>query len=73
MKKIAQGILMLSVIVSLSGCIAASVLSTAVGVTTNVVGGAIDVVDTVTPDIFDDDDEKIVDEQEDVSNNIGHH
>lgn len=73
MKKIAQGILMLSVIVSLSGCIAASVLSTAVGVTTTVVGGAIDVVDTVTPDIFDDDDEKIVDEQEDVSNNIGHH
>lgn len=32
-----------------------SVVSTAVGVTATVVGGAIDVVDAVTPDILDDD------------------
>ncbi len=38
----------------LSGCV---VVTTAVGVTTTVVGGAIDVVDAVTPDVFDDDDE----------------
>jgi hypothetical protein len=38
---------------NLSGCI----VVTAVGVTASVVGGAIDVVDVVTPDVFDDDDE----------------
>ena len=57
MKKIAQGFLFLYVLFSLSGCVAATVVSTAVGVTTAVVGGAIDVADTVTPDIIDDDDE----------------
>ena len=55
MNKIAQGVVLLSVLFSLSGCIAATVISTAVGVTTTVVGGAIDVVDAVTPDIIDDD------------------
>jgi hypothetical protein len=58
LKKIAQGFLFLYVLFSLSGCIAATVLSAAVDVTTTVVGGTIDVVDTVTPDIIDDDDEQ---------------
>ena len=39
----------------LSGCVS-MVVSTAVGVTTTVIGGAVDVVDAVTPDIIDDDD-----------------
>lgn len=38
-------------------------VSAAVGVTTTVVGGAIDVVDTITPDIMDDD------EDDDVNDN----
>jgi len=54
LKKIAQGFLLLSVLISLTGCIAATVISTAVDVTTTVVGGAVDVVDAVTPDIIDD-------------------
>ena len=58
MKKIAQSFLLLYLAFSLSGCIAVSVVSTAVGVTTTVIGGAIDVVDTVTPDIMDDDDDE---------------
>ncbi len=58
MKKIAQSFLLLYLVFSLSGCIAVSVVSTAVGVTTTVIGGAIDVVDTVTPDIMDDDDDE---------------
>ena len=57
MKKIAQGVFLLFVLFSLSGCIAVSVVSAAVGVTTTIVGGAVDVVDAVTPDIFDDDDD----------------
>jgi hypothetical protein len=61
LKKIAQGIFWLYVLFSLSGCIAASVISTAVGVTTTVVGGTIDVVDTITPDIIDDDDKEAED------------
>lgn len=64
MKKIAQGIFLFYVLFSLSGCIAASVLSAAVDVTTTVVGGAIDVVDAVTPDIIDDDEQA-----KDVGNN----
>jgi hypothetical protein len=40
-------------VLSLPSCV---VVTTAVGVTTTVVGGAIDVVDAVTPDIIDDDD-----------------
>lgn len=42
----------LLIAISISGCM---VVTTAVGVTTTVVGGAIDVVDAVTPDIIDDD------------------
>lgn len=62
-KKILQCILVLSAFILLSGCIAATVVSTAVGVTTTVVGGAIDVVDAVTPDIIDDDDDEEEDEE----------
>lgn len=54
LKKTVQSLLFLCVLLGLSGCIAATVISTAVGVTTTVVGGAVDVVDTVTPDIIDD-------------------
>ena len=53
-----QSIFLLFVLFSLSGCIAATVVSAAVGVTTTIVGGAIDVIDTVTPDIFDDNEEE---------------
>jgi len=49
-------------LVLLSGCV---VVTTAVGVTTTVVGGAIEVVDIVTPDIFDDES----DEDQDKENN----
>ena len=54
MKNIAQGFLLLYLVFSLSGCIAVTAVSAAVEVTTTVIGGAIDVVDTVTPDIMDD-------------------
>ncbi|NQZ23337.1 MAG: hypothetical protein HRT53_14935 [Colwellia sp.] len=64
MKKIAQSVFLLYVLFSLSGCIAATVVSAAVDVTTTVVGGAIDVVDAVTPDIIDDDDEQAEDDDE---------
>jgi hypothetical protein len=57
LKKIMLNIFLLYVLLSLSGCVAVSVVSAAVDVTTTVVGGAIDVVDTVTPDIIDDDEE----------------
>ena len=49
--------LLLFIFFNLSGCIAVSVVSTAVSATTTVVGGAIDVVDAITPDIIDDEDE----------------
>ncbi|MFT5294499.1 MAG: hypothetical protein ACI9YH_000505 [Colwellia sp.] len=55
LKKVTQVVFLLYVLVSLSGCVAVSVVSAAVGATTAVVGGAIDVVDAVTPDIIDDD------------------
>jgi hypothetical protein len=67
LKKFALGVLLLYVFVSLSGCIAATVVSAAVGVTTTVVGGAIDVVDAVTPDIFYDVDQQ----EEDVGSDNG--
>lgn len=51
-----HSLLLLSIAFSLTGCIAVTAVSTAVSATTTVVGGAIDVVDTVTPDIIDDDD-----------------
>lgn len=66
MKKIAQCLFLLPVLFSLSGCIAVSVVSAAVGVTTTVVGGAIDVVDIVTPDIIDDNDKQA--ENDDIDN-----
>ena len=69
MKKIAQGVFLLLVLFSLSGCIAVSVVSAAVGVTTTIVGGAVDVVDAVTPDIFDDDDKQAEDEEDDDNDN----
>ena len=68
MKKIVQGIFLLFVLSSLSGCIAATGVSAAVGVTTTVVGGAIDVIDTVTPDIINDDDEDEQAEDDDNDN-----
>ena len=58
MKNIAQGFLLLYLVFSLSGCIAVTAVSAVVEVTTTVIGGAIDVVDTVTPDIMDDDDDE---------------
>ncbi|MFT5841212.1 MAG: hypothetical protein ACI9UT_003726 [Flavobacteriales bacterium] len=66
LKKIAQCLFLLPVLFSLSGCIAVSVVSAAVGVTTTVVGGAIDVVDIVTPDIIDDNDKQA--ENDDIDN-----
>lgn len=57
MKKVLQSMLLLFIFFNLSGCIAVSVVSTAVSATTTVVGGAIDVVDAITPDIIDDEDE----------------
>ena len=53
-------ILVLSLVFTLSGCVAVAV----VGVATSVVGGAIDVVDVVTPDIMDDDDDDDDDDNE---------
>lgn len=41
----------------LGGCVAIAVVDTAIDATTTVVGGAIDVVDAVTPDIISDDDD----------------
>lgn len=56
-------------IMVLSGCVVVTVVETAVDVTTAVVGGAVDVVDAITPDIIsdddDDDDEDNDDEDED--------
>lgn len=43
--------------IMLSGCIAYTVVETAVDATTTVVGGAVGVVDAVTPDVFSDDDD----------------
>ena len=61
-----KAIISLILLSSLSGCV---VLSTAVGVTTTVVGGVIDVVDLVTPDILDDDDEDEDEEEEEGEEN----
>jgi len=69
LKKIVQGLFLLYLFVSLSGCVAVTVVSAAVGVTTTVVGGAIDVVDAVTPDIIDDEDDN--EQAEDDGNDKG--
>lgn len=63
-------IILLLSISNLSGCVIATVASVAVGVTTTVVGGAIDVVDAVTPDIMDDDDDE--DKKKDEEKNLDH-
>ncbi len=54
-------VFIISMIGNLSGCI----VVTAVSATATVVGGAIDVVDAVTPDIFDDDDDDDDDDEQD--------
>ena len=65
LKTLAQSLSILFLLISLSGCIAASIVSGAVDITTTAVGGAIDVVDAVTPDILDDDDEEDEKEESD--------
>ena len=50
----------IALLLNLSGC---TVVSVAVGATTAVVGGAIEVVDIVTPDIIDDDDDEDEDDK----------
>jgi hypothetical protein len=66
-------LLIIALLGNLSGC---TVLTVAVVATTTVVGGAIDVVDAVTPDIISDDDEeeelKDEDPNKDVSNQEVH-
>ncbi|BDX05655.1 NF038104 family lipoprotein [Planctobacterium marinum] len=44
--------------INLTGCVAVAVVDAAVGVTTTVVEGTVDVVDAVTPDVFSDDDDE---------------
>lgn len=61
-KKILHCLFIVYVLIGVSGCVAVSVVSATVGVATTVVGGAIDVVDAVTPDILDDDDDDEDDE-----------
>lgn len=65
LKTLVQSLSILFLLLSLSGCIAASIVSGAVDITTTAVGGAIDVVDAVTPDILDDDDEEDEKEESD--------
>jgi hypothetical protein len=65
LKKVTQVIFMFYLLLTLSGCVAVSVVSAAVGATTTVVGGAIDVVDAVTPDILDDEDNEDNEDNED--------
>lgn len=57
MKKYISIIATIVMVLHLSGCVAVSVVSTAVGATVAVVEGAVEVVDAVTPDIFSDDDD----------------
>lgn len=64
LKKVSQCIFIVYVLIGISGCVAVSVVSATVGVATTVVGGAVDVVDAVTPDIMDDDDEEEEEENE---------
>ena len=65
LKTLVQSLSILFLLLSLSGCIAASIVSGAVDITTTAVGGAFDVVDAVTPDILDDDDDDDDDEEDD--------
>lgn len=50
--------------INLSGCVAVAVVDAAVGITTTVVEGTVDVVDAVTPDVFSDDDDEDNDEED---------
>lgn len=63
-KKPVSIMLMLAVVLQLSGCVAVSVVSTAVGATVAVVEGTVEVVDAVTPDIFSDDEDDDNEEDE---------
>ncbi|MFT6270151.1 MAG: hypothetical protein ACJAVV_002980 [Alphaproteobacteria bacterium] len=65
LKKVLHCLFVVYCLTCLSGCVAVTAVSAVVGVTTTVVGGAIDVVDAVTPDILDDDDEEKEEENED--------
>lgn len=67
LKTLVQSLSILFLLLSLSGCIAASIVSGAVDITTTAVGGAIDVVDAVTPDILDDDDDDDDDDEQEES------
>lgn len=63
--KTTRYLLVLFLTMMLSGCIAYTVIETAVYATTTVVGGAVGVVDAVTPDVFsDEDDDKNNDQRE---------
>ncbi|UAA37817.1 NF038104 family lipoprotein [Paraneptunicella aestuarii] len=57
-------LLLFFLMLNLSGCVAVTAVSTAVSVTTTVIGGAVDVVDAVTPDIIDDEDEEEENEED---------
>ena len=59
--KFTRVVVMLCALCGVSGCIVVTVVSA----TATVVGGAIDVVDAVTPDIFDDDEEDNDEKQQD--------
>ncbi len=66
-KSFAQITVITFLLLTLSGCIAATIVSTAVDVTTTAVGTAVDVVDAVTPDILDDDDDDEEDDKKEKS------
>ncbi|XOV81180.1 MAG: NF038104 family lipoprotein [Aestuariibacter sp.] len=57
-------LVMLALTLPLSGCVAVSVVSTAVGATVAVVEGTVEVVDAVTPDVFSDDEDDDNEEEE---------
>ncbi|MCC2605438.1 NF038104 family lipoprotein [Planctobacterium marinum] len=65
MKKQLLTLLSCLLLLNLSGCVAVAVVDAAVGVTTTVVEGTVDVVDAVTPDVFSDDEDDNEDEDED--------
>lgn len=65
MNKYLLSFLLLITMSNLSGCVAVAVVDAAVGVTTTVVEGTVDVVDAVTPDVFSDDDDDDNEDEED--------
>ena len=64
-KTLTRFLITFTAIMVLSGCVVVTVVETAVDVTTAVVGGAVDVVDAITPDIISDDDDDDDDEDND--------